>query len=175
MDIIKLLEYLQEIIETSSKVPITGKAMVDKREVLEVIDKIINNLPDEFKKAQWVYEEKERILSEAIAQSDEIKKQNMDLLRRQIENHDITKEAQARAQQIISSAQRDAKAMRLGARDYADEVLSELDREINSKGNILIENIKNQAEDFFQQLESKVTNSSSEIRENIKELRNYSK
>lgn len=175
MDIIKLLEYLQEIIETSSKVPITGKAMVDKREVLEVIDKIINNLPDEFKKAQWVYEEKERILSEAIAQSDEIKKQNMELLKRQIENHDITREAQARAQQIISSAQRDAKAMRLGARDYADEVLSELDREINSKGNMLIENIKKQAEDFFQQLESKVTNSSGEIRENIKELRNYSK
>lgn len=175
MDIIKLLEYLQEIIETSSKVPITGKAMVDKREVLEVIDKIINNLPDEFKKAQWVYEEKERILSEAIAQSDEIKKQNMELLKRQIENHDITREAQARAQQIISSAQRDAKAMRLGARDYADEVLSELDREINSKGNMLIENIKKQAEGFFQQLESKVTNSSGEIRENIKELRNYSK
>lgn len=175
MDIIKLLEYLQEIVETSSKVPITGKAMVDRREVLEVIDKIINNLPDEFKKAQWVYEEKERILSEAIAQSDEIKKQNMELLKRQIENHDITREAQARAQQIISSAQRDAKAMRLGARDYADEVLSELDREINSKGNILIENIKKQAEDFFQQLESKVTNSSGEIRENIKELRNYSK
>lgn len=175
MDIIKLLEYLQEIIETSSKVPITGKAMVDKREVLEVIDKIINNLPDEFKKAQWVYEEKERILSEAIAQSDEIKKQNMELLKRQIENHDITREAQARAQQIISSAQRDAKAMRLGARDYADEVLSELDREINSKGNILIENIKKQAEDFFQQLESKVANSSGEIRENIKELRNYNK
>lgn len=175
MDIIKLLEYLQEIIETSSKVPITGKVMVDKKEVLEVIDRIINNLPDEFKKAQWVYEEKERILSEAISQSDEIKKQNMELLKKQIENHDITREAEARAQQIISSAQRDAKAMRLGARDYADEVLSELDREINSKGNILIENVKNQAEDFFQQLESKVTNSSAEIRENIKELRNYSK
>lgn len=175
MDIIKLLEYLQEIIETSSKVPITGKAMVDKKEVLEVIDKIINNLPDEFKKAQWVYEEKERILSEAISQSDEIKKQNMELLRKQIENHDITKEAEAKAEQIISSAQRDAKAMRLGARDYADEVLSELDREINSKGNMLIENIKNQAEDFFNQLDTKVTNSSAEIRENIKELRNYSK
>ena len=158
MDIIKLLEYLQEIIETSSKVPITGKAMVDKKEVLEVIDKIINNLPDEFKKAQWVYEEKERILSEAVAQSDEIKNQNMELLKKQIENHDITREAEAKAQQIISSAQRDAKAMRLGARDYADEVLSELDREINSRGNILIGNIKKEAEDFFQQLESKITN-----------------
>ncbi|QAT40161.1 ATPase [Clostridium sp. JN-9] len=175
MDIIKLLEYLQEIIETSSKVPITGKAMVDKKEVLEVIDKIINNLPDEFKKAQWVYEEKERILSEAVAQSDEIKNQNMELLKKQIENHDITREAEAKAQQIISSAQRDAKAMRLGARDYADEVLSELDREINSRGNILIGNIKKEAEDFFQQLESKITNSSGEIRENIKELRNYNK
>ena len=58
MNVIELLEYLQEIVENSPKVPMTGKAMIDKKEIIEVIDQIINYLPDEFKKAQWVMNEK---------------------------------------------------------------------------------------------------------------------
>ena len=31
MDVIKLLEYLQGIIESSSKIPVTGKSVINKR------------------------------------------------------------------------------------------------------------------------------------------------
>ena len=65
VNIVELLEYLQDLIENSPKVPISGKTMVDRKEVLDVIDQIINYLPDQFKKAQWVMNERERILSEA--------------------------------------------------------------------------------------------------------------
>ena len=52
VNIVELLEYLQDLIENSPKVPISGKTMVDRKEVLDVIDQIINYLPDQFKKAQ---------------------------------------------------------------------------------------------------------------------------
>ena len=74
MDVIQLLEYLQEIIENAPKMPITGKVFIDKNEVLDIVDQIINYLPDEFKKAQWVLGEKERILNEANKEYDAIKK-----------------------------------------------------------------------------------------------------
>ncbi len=47
MNTIKLLEYLEEIIETSAKVPMTGKVMISKKEVLDILDKIANSLPGE--------------------------------------------------------------------------------------------------------------------------------
>jgi hypothetical protein len=97
MEVIKLLEYLQEIFETSSKVPVTGKILVDRKEVSGIVDQILNYLPDEFKKAQWVVEEKERILGEAIQESSTMKKESIDMLKKQIENHDITKEAKMSA------------------------------------------------------------------------------
>lgn len=175
MDVIKLIEYLQEIIDTSSKVPMTGKVMVDKKEVLEVIDKILNCLPAEFKKAQWVFEEKERILSEAIREAETLKKENVELLKRQIENHDITKEAKNRAQEIISSAQRDAKVMRLGARDYADEVLSQLEKEVNEHSEKMLNSVKDEMEKFLISINSEVNSTSNMIRENINELRNMKK
>lgn len=171
MDVIRLLEVLQEIVESSSRVPITGKVMVDRKEVLDVIDQIVSYLPDEFKKAQWVVEEKERILSEAIKESDTMRKESFDMLKKQIENHDITKEAAARAEQIIAGAQRDAKAMRLGARDYADETLCQLEKEIGEKGQQMLINIKNEVEQFLESINTEIASTSNTIRSNIKELR----
>jgi vacuolar-type H+-ATPase subunit H len=171
MEVIKLLEYLQEIFETSSKVPVTGKILVDKKEVMSIVDQILNYLPDEFKKAQWVVEEKERILGEAIDEASTMKKESIDMLKKQIENHDITKEAKVRAEEVIASAQRDAKSMRLGARDYADEILCQLEKEISEKGQAMVVNVKKQLEHFVVSLSEEVTTDLDTIRENIKELR----
>lgn len=76
MDAIKLLEYLQEIMDTSARVPMTGKVMVNKKEIQEVLDKIVNCLPSELKKAQWIVEEKNKILTEAVQEADNIKRKS---------------------------------------------------------------------------------------------------
>jgi len=172
MEVIKLLEYLQEIFDTSSKVPVTGKILVDKKEVMTIVDQIINCLPDEFKKAQWVLSEKERILAEAREEYDNIKGQTVEMMKKQVENHDITKEAKIKSQDIIAVAQRDAKAIRLGARDYADEVLCQLDEEMKENSKKMMENVKKDVEDFMKNLSEDLSQNSSTIRENIKELRN---
>ncbi|AKA69948.1 hypothetical protein [Clostridium scatologenes] len=171
MDVIKLLEYLNEIIETSAKVPMTGKVIVHKKETLEIIEKIINYLPDELKKAQWIVEEKERILSEAIEESENLKRENINFLKKQVENHDITKQAKVKAEAIVASAERSAKSIRLGARDYADEILNQLDNEIANKSKIMMINLKKQMQDFVIDLESSINLNSDTIRENVKELR----
>lgn len=171
MDVIKLIEYLQEIINTSAKVPLSKKIMVDKNEILEILDKIVNYLPSEVKKAQWIIEEKDRILTEAVQEADDIKKQNLSLLRRQIENHDIAKEANIRAEEIISSAQKNAKAIRIGARDYADEMLSQVEDEILCKGSEMMSNLKLELQEFLDDLEKSINLNTESIKDNIKQLR----
>ena len=42
LNVIELLEYLQDMVESSPKMPITGKTIIDKKEFNEVIDQIIN-------------------------------------------------------------------------------------------------------------------------------------
>ncbi|WP_298837439.1 ATPase [Clostridium sp.] len=171
MDVIKLLEYLQGIIESSSKIPVTGKAVINKREILDIIDQIINHLPDEFKKAQWVCDEKERILVDAKKQAKIFEEETVDKIRRRVEKQDLVKEALNRSEEIIASAQRDAKIMRLGAKDYADEILSQLDKEIELKGQKMIHEIKSDVQDFLILMQGEVTNTTTSIRENVKELR----
>lgn len=171
VNVVELLEYLQDLIENSPKVPISGKTMIDRKEVLEVIDQVINYLPDQFKKAQWVMNERERILSEAKTEYDSVKQEIIEVKKKNVENHDIVKEAKIRAQEIISAAQRDSKAIRLGSRDYSDEILTALDGELELKKVELIKSLQASFESVANELDKDFTGISSTIKSNIKELR----
>lgn len=173
MEIVKLLEYLEEIIDTGIKMPLTGKVLVDKEEALSTLEKIVNYLPDEFKKAEWICEEKERLLKQAREEAEEIRKENINYVKKQIENHDIVKEAKQRSEELLNAAREDAKTIRLGARDYADEVLSQLDKEISTKGEEMLNRVKKEVDDFINQLGVGLSGDIKNVRENIKELRNY--
>lgn len=171
INIIELLEYLQDLVDNSPKVPMSGKAMVDKKEFISIIDQIINYLPDQFKKAQWVMNERDRILTEAKREYDSVKEETLHIMRQNVENHDIVKEAKIRGQEILASAKRDAKNIRVGARDYADEILSELDKEIEKKKMELIKLLQISFEDTAKEIDQNLTEACSIVKENIKELR----
>ena len=65
MDIMEIVDMMEEAIEKASAVPLTGKVMIDKGELLDYIQEIRLVYPDELKEAKWVKEERQRILSEA--------------------------------------------------------------------------------------------------------------
>lgn len=171
VNIIELLEYLEELIETAPKVPITGKSVIDKKEFLEVIDQIINYIPDQMRKAQWVMNEKDRILGDAQKQYESTKSEIMEMMKQNVENHDLVKEAKIRANEIIALAQRDAKAIRIGSREYSTEILSQLDREIEEKRNKLIEDMQKSFEMVAKEIDENLTSTGSKIKDNISELR----
>lgn len=171
MEIVKLLEYLQEILQTSTKFPM-GKVLVNKKEALEITEEIINMLPEEFKKAQWLLQEKDRILGDALTQAEDIKIQNIKRIQNEVENHDFVIDAKNRAEEIIAVAQSEAKAIRLSARDYADDLLVELNNEIITKKETMMDSIKDEMEKFLVNVNNAINSNDEELRENIKELRN---
>ena len=171
LNVMELLEYLEEILENAPKVPITGKAMIDTKEFEEVIEQIRNYLPDELKKAKWVMGEKDRILEDAQKEYQNVKKETMEMMRQNIENHDMVKEAKLRANEIIALAQRDAKAIRIGSREYSTEILSQLDKEIEEKKLQLIQSMQDSFEKTAKEIDENLTQTGTIIKENIAELR----
>ena len=61
--------------------------------------------------------------------------------------------------------------MRLGAKDYADEILSELDKEIELKGQQMLHKVKDDVQGFLIMLQGEFMDTTNSIRENVKELR----
>ena len=60
MEIFTLLETLEDMLEKSRSVPFSGKCVVDKEEILDIIKEIRLKLPEELKQAKWVKEGRKR-------------------------------------------------------------------------------------------------------------------
>ena len=115
--------------------------------------------------------EKDRILEDAQKQYESTKSEIMEMMKQNVENHDLVKEAKIRANEIIALAQRDAKAIRLGSREYSTEILSQLDREIEEKKNKLIADMQKSFEMVAKEIDENLSKTGSRIKENISELR----
>lgn len=137
MDILNLLERIEDIIEESSKFPLSNKVMIDKEEVLEVINEIRLKLPDEINRASWVAKERQRILNEAQVEADELIEKVNNQQRYLVEEHEITKQAQKLANQLIQEAEQKATEMKISAYNYSDEILSKLQERIREINNII--------------------------------------
>ncbi len=140
MEVLRLLEELEDIVENGSSIPFAHKVLVDKDELLEIIKEVRIHLPDEVKQAQWIKEERQRILIEAQQDADTITQEANEHIAAMVEQDEITKIAQKQAEEIIGQAQTSAKEMRLGARDYADEILIQIENVLNELGETINNN-----------------------------------
>ncbi|OPJ56922.1 ATPase [Alkalithermobacter paradoxus] len=137
MEILKLLEELEDILEDSSGIPFGSKVLVDKKEMLEIIKEIRLQIPDEIKQAEWINTERQRILAEAQQEADGIVENTKLYMQEQVDNSEIIKKSQKQAEKIIEEAQITAKEIRLGAKEYADEILRQVQDNIENLGNII--------------------------------------
>ncbi len=140
MDILNLLEKIEDIIEEASKLPLSNKVMIDKEEVLEVINEIRLKMPDEINRASWVAKERQRILNEAQSEADELIEKVKEQQKYLVEESEITREAQQYAKQLIEDAERKANDMKMGAYTYSDEILSSLEEKIKEVIGIIEQN-----------------------------------
>lgn len=123
MRVLELLEEIEEIVDTAAGFPLTGKIMVDSQELLEIVREIRAELPDEIQQAQWIKNERERIIAEAKTQYeaviDDAQKQADTL----VENNDITVKAKMRADELMQVTENTAKQLKIGTYDYLDSIL----------------------------------------------------
>lgn len=127
MEIFTLLETLEEILEKSKNVPFSTKGIVDKEELLEIIKEIRLKLPDELKQAKWVKEERSRIILEAKKEAEDIVKEAENRIISMIDEHEITKKAYEQKAQIIETANEMSREISKGTKDYADNVLENVE------------------------------------------------
>lgn len=142
MDVLKLIDEVEDIIEAGTSLPFSGKVMVDKVELLEIITDIRIRLPDEIKQASWIKEERERILDEAQRDAEVIAEQAEQKLEELINQEEVTKRAEKRAEHIVNNAQANAKEIRLGSVDYADGLLLEQQEKLKELIELINENRK---------------------------------
>ena len=131
MEILAILETLEDLVEKSVSVPFSGKCLIDKEEILEIVKEVRLKLPDDIKQAKWVKEERQRILMEAQKEASNMLKDAEGKIAALVDEHEITRKAYEQANEIVTSAQKNAREIRLGTKEYADSVLDKVEEILN--------------------------------------------
>ena len=131
MEIMEIIDMMEETIDKSPVVPLSGKIVVDKEDLLDYIQEMRLVFPDEVKEAKWVKEERERILAEAQTRSETMIKNAEEKVVQMIDEHEITKQAVEQANQMVNDAQTKAMEIKTDCDQYADDILNDLEKRLD--------------------------------------------
>jgi vacuolar-type H+-ATPase subunit H len=149
MDVNKLLDDLEEYVE-HRPLPVIGRSrpfrkafFLDIEDVLDFTHQIRVSLPQQIQRADQITREKERILTEAREQADRMVteaaeqaeltiRKAQDESRILVSSHEITRMAQQESQRMVEQARQEGEAIRLGALEYARNVMENLHQAITN-------------------------------------------
>src|ERR1700744_1927119 len=127
MDVLVLIDKLDDLVHNAKPVPLTDQVRVDKEEIYDILDQMRATIPEEIKQARWIVKERQEMLAEAKREAERIVKEARDRQDRLVSDQEITKQAENAAEDIIEDARAREREIRLGAEDYADEILNTLE------------------------------------------------
>ena len=128
MDVLVLIDRLEELVEDARGFPGFGNtAMVDRDAAFDLIDQMRQSIPEELKQARWIVKERQSMLDEARSESDRIGQQAREEAEKLTSEPEVLKQAEKQGADIIEDSRRREREIRLGAEDYADDVLGNLE------------------------------------------------
>lgn len=130
MDIMEIINLMEESIEKASVVPLSGKILIDKEELLDFIQEMRLSYPDEVKEAKWVKEERQKILTEAEARADSMLKTAEAKMIQMVDESEIVRQAQEKADAMFEEATIQSTKLRTDSDQYADDVLGDVERRL---------------------------------------------
>ena len=122
------MEYL---VHHARHVPFSSQVMVDEDEVMDMIDQLRFNLPEEIKQANWTVQEQQRLISEAHAEGARIMARANELAETSVTDHEITRRAERHATELVRKAQLKSDQTIRDAEAYAVEQLQQLEAHLS--------------------------------------------
>jgi cell division septum initiation protein DivIVA len=147
-DIIEVIESYQDEVDNLPVIPIVGKVMVDRAEIIKILEEIKYLLPGELHKIKHAeqqsglimekaeresdrlrdeaYSQKEEIIQSAQEEYNRIIRKAKEDAERLVDEHEIVQEAKLKYKEITNEADRQKRIMKEESYAYAMEILSKL-------------------------------------------------
>lgn len=124
MDISARIQQLEELVSQAKSMPLSSSVLVNRDEVLELVQGMRDALPEEVKQARWVVKDREELLAKAQRDAEAIVAQGREEQARLVAEQEVVKEAQREADDVLAEAREQARQIRLEAEDYVDAKLA---------------------------------------------------
>ena len=124
MDIASRLQQLEELIAEAKSMPLSTSVLVNREEVLEMVQELRASLPEEIKQARWVVKDREQLLTKARRDAESIVQQGLEEQRRLVTQEEVVRASIRESERLLDEARQQARQIRLEAEDYMDQKLA---------------------------------------------------
>jgi cell division septum initiation protein DivIVA len=119
-----LLRRTIDIIATARTMPLSNSPMVNRDEIIELLEEALNRLPDELRQARWMLREREEFVAKTRREADDIVEAARAQAERMVQRTEVVRAAEMRARQIVDAAEGESRRMRNEIEDFCDQRLA---------------------------------------------------
>jgi cell division septum initiation protein DivIVA len=124
VDVHEKLAELRQLVEQARSMPMSASAVVNRGELLELIDQLSSALETAFTESQRVVAEREQVVDEGRREAEQIVVDARNEREKIISDTDVYRVAKREADQIVERARAEADALRKETDDYVDAKLA---------------------------------------------------
>jgi F0F1-type ATP synthase membrane subunit b/b' len=120
----QMLRRLHELVASARPMPLSTSVMINRDEVLDLLDETIERLPEELRAARWLLKEREEYLAKVRREGEEILDQARTRAERMVQRTEVVKASEARARKIVDAAKEEASRLKNECEDFCDHKLA---------------------------------------------------
>ena len=115
------------MVDSARTMPMSSTALVNKHQLLALLDEVRENLPENLRAAEAVLGQREALLIEARGNAERIVHDARSEHARLVADHTVTQAARREAEEVLQLAREQAETIRSDADDYVDAKLARLE------------------------------------------------
>ena len=148
MELSSVIDKLEEAISSGTGVPATGRVLIEREKLTELVKQIRITIPADIQEARDLLQMRENVINQALLEAGRIRSAAEEEARARVAESEITKdarkqseetieEAQRKAQRILDETDSQANARKAGADQYAQATLQKLEHELTQVVNTI--------------------------------------
>lgn len=124
VDIQAKLDALTELVETARSMPMSASCIVNRTDMLTLLDEVREMLPAELREAQHVINDREEVVAEGRRRADRLVDEAVVERDRLVSETEVVRQAEREADRVVDSANEQARRMQMEVDDYVDAKLA---------------------------------------------------
>jgi conjugal transfer/entry exclusion protein len=142
IEILSLIDKLEEVISSATKIPVSKRRLLDLEKVAELVDQMRLVIPRDIKEAEEVLLKREDLLNQALVEARRIRTSAESEFRSRVEDSELVKESQEqvvkiledaeeKSKNILKTAHAQGKVQRASSDQYSQDVLYKLEQRVS--------------------------------------------
>ena len=127
-----ILGMMEGIVDSAKIFPMThGKVLIDQEQIRDMLGDMRSQVPRELEDARRIVADRSNILETAKKEAEMTTRVAEERARKLVDHDEIVKQAQMKANEIMSTAQLQSRELKKAAMEYADSMLAQVDEQLN--------------------------------------------